>query len=66
MWSLDYKYALYHNRKHQLGGHVFDGPYRAHRQKTVQGLFRRLAYLATQNSLPRSRPGRRGWWLERP
>ena len=45
MWRLNYLYALYHNRKHQLGGHVFDGPYRAHRQKTVRGLFRRLAYV---------------------
>ena len=45
MWWLNHQYALYHNRKHQLGGHVFDGPYRAHRQKTVRGLFRRLAYV---------------------
>ena len=45
MWRMNYPYAIYHNRKHSLTGHVFDGPYRAHRQKTIRGLFRRLAYV---------------------
>ncbi len=38
-------YALYHNRKYGLGGHCFDGPYQAFRQKGLFFLLRTIAYI---------------------
>jgi REP element-mobilizing transposase RayT len=45
MWLLNRKYALHHNRRHKMGGHVFDGPYKAYRQRTVHSIFWRIAYV---------------------
>jgi len=45
MWILDRKYALYHNREYSLGGHVFEGPYKAYRQRSVFSLIQRIIYV---------------------
>jgi REP element-mobilizing transposase RayT len=45
MWLLNRKYALHHNERHTLGGHVFEGPYKAFLQKTLGSVFWRLAYV---------------------
>lgn len=45
MWLLNRKYALYHNARHRLGGHVFEGPYKAFWQKTLGLVFWRIAYV---------------------
>ena len=45
MWYLNRRYALYHNREHHLGGHVFEGPYRAYRQRSLFFLIRRIIYV---------------------
>lgn len=45
MRLLDWKYAMYHNRRHRLKGHVFDGPYRAYRQRSLWSIFWRIAYV---------------------
>lgn len=45
MRYLDWRYALYHNREHHLGGHVFEGPYKAYRQRSLFFLIRRIIYV---------------------
>lgn len=45
MWLLNRRYALYHNREHNLGGHVFEGPYKAYRQRSIFFLIRRIIYV---------------------
>jgi REP element-mobilizing transposase RayT len=45
MWLLNRKYALHHNQRHKMGGHVFEGPYRAHRQRTLNSILWRIAYV---------------------
>lgn len=45
MWLVNRKYALHHNARHRMGGHVFEGPYRAYKQKTARSIFWRLAYV---------------------
>jgi hypothetical protein len=38
-------YSRYHNRRYHLSGHAFEGPYEAHRQRTLPLLFRTIAYV---------------------
>ncbi len=38
-------YSLYHNERYGLAGHAFDGPYQAHRQKSIYLLLRRIVYV---------------------
>src|SRR5205085_2109434 len=45
MYQVNRIYARYHNKKYQLGGHVFDGPYQAFRVATVRLTMRTLAYV---------------------
>lgn len=45
MWLLNRKYALHHNARHKMGGHVFEGPYKAYQQKTLNSIFWRIAYV---------------------
>ena len=45
MQRLNYRYALFHNDRHRMGGHVFDGPYQAHPQRSLMWALWRLAYI---------------------
>ena len=45
MKRLNWRYALYHNDTHRMGGHVFDGPYKCFPQRTLMWLLWRLAYV---------------------
>lgn len=45
MHFLNRRYSRYHNRKYELDGHAFDGPYKAYLQHTPLFLVRRLAYV---------------------
>ncbi len=45
MWLLNRKYALHHNARHKMGGHVFEGPYKAFLQRTLGSIFWRIAYV---------------------
>lgn len=45
MKRLNWRYALFHNDTHQLGGHVFDGPYKSHPQRSLRWLLWKLAYI---------------------
>jgi len=45
MYLLNRIYALYHNKTHHLGGHVFDGPYKAYRIRTPRLALWTLAYV---------------------
>jgi REP element-mobilizing transposase RayT len=45
MRRVNHLYSLYHNKKYNLSGHAFDGPYRAHLQATPFLLLRKLAYV---------------------
>lgn len=38
-------YARYHNRRYGLSGHAYEGPYEAHRQRSLPLLFRTIAYV---------------------
>ncbi|HEX7897047.1 MAG TPA: hypothetical protein VF950_04770 [Planctomycetota bacterium] len=38
-------YARYHNRRYNLSGHAYEGPYEAHRQRSLALLFRTIAYV---------------------
>lgn len=38
-------YARYHNRRYGLSGHAYEGPYEAHRQRSLPVLFRTIAYV---------------------
>jgi putative transposase len=45
MKRLNWRYALYHNDRHRMGGHVFDGPYKEYPQRTLMWMLWRLAYI---------------------
>lgn len=45
MRRLDYGYSRFHNEKHDLSGHTFDGPYQAYVQPTPRLALRKLAYV---------------------
>lgn len=45
MQRLNWRYALFHNDTHRMGGHVFDGPYQAFPQRTFKWALWRLAYI---------------------
>jgi REP element-mobilizing transposase RayT len=45
MWRLNHRYALYHNDRHRMGGHVFEGPYNAFPQRGLRRLLWKLAYV---------------------
>jgi putative transposase len=45
MKRLNWRYALYHNDRRRLGGHVFDGSYKEYPQRTLMWLLWRLAYI---------------------
>jgi REP element-mobilizing transposase RayT len=45
MWLLNHGYALYHNQTYHLGGHVYEGPYKAYRQRSLFFLIRRIIYV---------------------
>jgi REP element-mobilizing transposase RayT len=45
MWRVGREYSLYHNDKHGLKGHTFEGPYQAFRQRTPFFALRTLAYI---------------------
>jgi hypothetical protein len=45
MYSVNRIYARYHNKKYALGGHVFDGPYRASRIASFRLTLWTLAYV---------------------
>ncbi|HEX7899861.1 MAG TPA: transposase [Planctomycetota bacterium] len=45
MWRLNLRYALFHNDRHRMGGHVFEGPYKRFPQRTLKWLFWKLAYV---------------------
>lgn len=45
MRHLDYGYSRYHNEKHRLSGHTFDGPYQAYVQPTPRLALSKLAYV---------------------
>jgi len=45
MRRLNHLYSLYHNERYGLTGHAFDGPYKAHHQKSIYLLLRRIAYV---------------------
>lgn len=45
MQRLNWRYALYHNDRHRMGGHVFDGPYKDYPQRSLKWLLWRLAYV---------------------
>lgn len=45
MMRLNRLYARYHNRRYDLVGHAFDGPYKAYRQPTPLLLLRTIAYV---------------------
>lgn len=45
MWLLNRRYALYHNREYHLGGHVFEGPYKAYLQRSHFFLIRTIIYV---------------------
>ena len=45
MRRLDYGYSRFHNEKHELSGHTFDGPYQAFPLPTPRLAFRKLAYV---------------------
>jgi hypothetical protein len=45
MHHLNRIYAKYHNQKYKLGGHVFDGPYKAFRQRSPRLTLWTVAYV---------------------
>lgn len=45
MRRLDYGYSRFHNERHDLSGHTFDGPYQAYAQPTPRLALRKLAYV---------------------
>lgn len=45
MYQINKLYAQYHNKRYQLGGHVFDGPYQAVRIPTAATALWTLAYV---------------------
>lgn len=45
MHQVNRLYANYHNEKYRLGGHVFDGPYKAFRAPTFRLLLWKVAYV---------------------
>lgn len=45
MRRVNYLYSKYHNDRHGLSGHTFDGPYRAYAQGTVFLMLWRIAYV---------------------
>lgn len=45
MRRLNHLYSLYHNKKYDLSGHAFEGPYRAYLQGSPLLLLNRLAYV---------------------
>jgi putative transposase len=45
MRRVDHSYSLFHNDKHGLSGHTFDGPYQAYAQPTPRLALRKLAYV---------------------
>jgi putative transposase len=45
MRRLDYGYSRYHNEKHNLSGHTFDGPYQRYVQPTARLALSKLAYV---------------------
>lgn len=45
MRRLDYGYSRYHNKKHELSGHTFDGPYQRFVQPTARLALGKLAYV---------------------
>lgn len=45
MMRLNHQYAIYHNRKYQLSGHLLDGPYRAHPLKAPLLILKKIAYV---------------------
>ncbi len=45
MRRVNYLYSKYHNRRHELSGHTFDGPYKAYAQGTDFLTLWRIAYV---------------------
>ncbi len=45
MRRVDFLYSCYHNRKYELSGHAFDGPYQAYPQPTPILTLYRIAYV---------------------
>ena len=45
MKRLNYAYSRYHNEKHQLSGHTFDGPYQRYIQPTPRLALSKVAYV---------------------
>lgn len=45
MYHLNRLYARYHNEKYKMGGHVFDGPYKAYLAPTFRLLLWKVAYV---------------------
>lgn len=45
MKRLNWRYALYHNDTHRMGGHVFDGKYQRYPQRSLMSVLWRLAYV---------------------
>ena len=45
MQRLNWRFALFHNDTHRMGGHVFDGPYQAYPQRSLMWALWRLAYI---------------------
>ncbi len=45
MRRLDGMYSVYHNKRHGLSGHAFDGPYQAYRQRTLMLTLWTIAYV---------------------
>jgi len=45
MRRLNRMYAVYYNHRYRQYGHSFDGPYKAHRQKGIFFILKRLAYI---------------------
>ena len=45
MTRLNHQYAIYHNRKYQLTGHLLDGPYQAHPLRSPFLVLKKIAYV---------------------
>jgi hypothetical protein len=45
MKRIDQAYSVYHNKKYQLSGHAFDGPYQAYAQGTLAQVVSTIAYV---------------------